>query len=107
MFNNYTEFGRTIYDFLAHGTRLSYAAMGIGLITAILYFRIFFRNPSGFEDDLSNATKSPIRDKDYDYVDNQWSKDKILLWIIISVGCGILAYYQIPEWFPRLFGKQP
>ena len=105
MFKADAEFFRIIYNFFAHGTKLTYAAMGVGLIIAILYFRIFFRNPSGFEDDLDKAGKIPIVNKDYDYVEKKWSTDKIWLWLFISVGCGILAYYQLPEWLPHLFGK--
>ncbi|HEY1788731.1 MAG TPA: hypothetical protein VGJ73_11270 [Verrucomicrobiae bacterium] len=104
MFNDYKGFGRTILDFFVHGTKLTYAAIGIGLVVAILYFGIFFRNSSGFGNDVSNALNNPVIDKDYDYVNRQWSKDKILLWLIISIGSGILAYYQLPEWFPHLFG---
>lgn len=104
MLNADDEFFR-IYDLFAHGTKLTYAALGVGLVMAILYFPIFFRGASGFKEDLENETKSPFLNKDYDYVDVQWSKDKIALWLIISVGCGLLAYYQLPEWFPHIFGK--
>lgn len=105
MLNAYSEFFQMIYDFFAHGTKLTYASIGVGLLISILYLRIFFRNPSGFGDDLSKANKIPIVDKDYDYVEKEWSKDKILLWFIISVGSGFLAYHQLPEWFPHLFGR--
>lgn len=105
MLNAYSEFFRTIYDFFAHGTKLTYASMGVGLLVAILYLRIFFRNPSGFADDWNKEGKIPLVDKDYDYVEQQWSKNKILLWFIISIGSGFLAYYQLPEWFPHLFGR--
>ena len=77
MFHDDAEFSRIIYSFFAHGTKTTYAAMGVGLVAAILYFRIFFGSPSGFEDDVDKATKVPIADKNYDCVDRQWSKDKI------------------------------
>jgi hypothetical protein len=28
---------------------------------------------------------------------------RISFWIILSIGSGFLAYYQLPEWFPHLF----
>lgn len=99
------EFFRIIYDFFAHGTKLSYAAMGVGLLMAILYFRIFFTNISGFVDDLDKAGKNVIGSKDYNYAETKWSMNKIWFWIMISVGSGILAYYQLPGWFPHVFGK--
>jgi len=43
MFHDFIEFFRMIYDFFAHGTKLTYAAMGVGLVMAVLYFGIFFR----------------------------------------------------------------
>jgi hypothetical protein len=103
MLKNDIEFFRIIYHFFADGTKLTYAAIGFGLFVAFLYFRIFFRDISGFEEDADKAGKIPIVDKDYDYVDSKWSGEKIWVWILLSVGSGILAYYQLPSIFPRLF----
>jgi hypothetical protein len=104
--DDYKEFFRTIYGFFAHGTRLTYASIGVGLLIAFLYFGIFFGGVSGFWEDFKNAEiRIPFLSKNYDYVNTQWSKDKIMLWVIISVGSGALAYYQLPLWFPHLFAK--
>ena len=103
MLKNDIEFFRIIYHFFADGTKLAYAAIGVGLLVAFLYFRIFFRDASGFEEDADKAGKIPIVDRDYDYVDAKWSGEKIWGWLLLSVGCGIAAYYQLPHWFPHLF----
>jgi hypothetical protein len=95
------EFFWILYRFFADGTKLTYAAMGVGLLVAFLYFRIFFRDVSGFEEDIDKSEKIPIVDKDY--VESKWSGNKIMIWIFLSVGCGIAAYYQLPAWFPHLF----
>jgi hypothetical protein len=97
------EFFRIIYRFFADGTRLTYAALGVGLLVAVLYFRIFFRNVDGFEEDADKAGKIPILNQDYDYVESKWSHNKIMIWLVISIGSGIAAYYQLPDWFPHLF----
>ncbi len=99
------EFLRMIYDFFAHGTKRTYAALGVGLIMAILYFRVFFRGASGFKGDVDEAGKLPLVNQDYDRLDTEWSKMKIMVWICFSVGCGALAYYQLPQWLPGVFGK--
>jgi hypothetical protein len=103
MANNHFELLRTIYRLLANGDKLTYAALGVGLLVAILYFRIFFRNPSGFKEDVIQSEKIPLLDRDYDPVESNWSGNKITIWVLISVGCSIAAYYQLPDWFPHVF----
>jgi len=105
MLKNDMEFFRIIYHFFKDATLLTYAAIGVGLVVAFLYFTIFFRDVSGFEDDVEKSNKIPILDADYDYVDSKWSGEKIWAWVLLSVGSGILAYYQLPDWFPHIFGK--
>ncbi|MGC9940262.1 MAG: hypothetical protein ABSE48_00405 [Verrucomicrobiota bacterium] len=99
------EFFKIIYHFFADGTRLTYAAMGVAVFVACLYFGIFFSDFSGFEEDVDKAEKIPIVDPDYDYVESKWSSGKITIWILLSVGSGILAYHQLPDWFPQIFKK--
>ncbi|MDR3457438.1 MAG: hypothetical protein P4N60_08330 [Verrucomicrobiae bacterium] len=103
MLKDELEFFRIIYRFFADGNRLTYAALGVGLFVAMLYFRIFFRDVDGFEDDVDKSERIPILDKNYDYIDSKWSSNKIMIWLLLSVGCGIAAYYQLPDWFPHIF----
>lgn len=84
-------------------SRATHAAVGVALLVAFLYFKIFFRRAGSFEEDLENSSKQSLLDRDYDYVDQEWSKLKILIWILLSVGCGIGAYHQLPKWFPGFF----
>jgi hypothetical protein len=93
MFHDFIEFFRMIYDFFVHGTKLTYAAMGVGLVMAVLYFRIFFKNIDGFMESLSGDWRYPR------------GSPLLWLWIMVSAGSGVLAYYQLPEWFPHFFGK--
>lgn len=97
------EFFRIIYHFFADGTKLTYAAIGVSAFVAFLYFKLFFRDISEFKDDADKAGKIPIVDRDYDYVESKWSNGKITIWILLSVSSGIIAYYQLPDWFPHLF----
>jgi len=105
MLKNDAEFFRIIYHFFADGTKLTYAAIGVAVFVAFLYFGLFFRGVSGFEDDADKAGKIPIIDRDYDYVESKWSSEKIMIWILLSVGSGILAYYQLPDIFPHIFKR--
>lgn len=103
MSKDYLQLFQSIYRFFADGDRLTYAALGVALLTAFFYFRIFFRNASGFQDDIEKSDKIPLVDRDYDYVESKWSEHKIMIWIMISIGCGVGAYYQLPVWFPHMF----
>jgi len=103
MHNDYTEFFRIVYRFFADGTRLTYASIGVGLLVAFLLFKILFRDVSGYVDDNDTAFKVPIVNADYDYVDSRWSRGKIWVWLFVSIGMGIAAYYQLPDWFPHAF----
>ena len=82
---------------------LTCAAVGVGLLVAVLYFRIFFGGFRGFGKDVDNSASDPLLDVDYDYVESQWSTNKIVIWLLLSFGCGVLAYHQLPGWFPNLF----
>jgi hypothetical protein len=94
---------------LAGASRLTYASVGVGLLTAFFYFKIFFKDSATFAEDAENAAKMIwfrrwvcwYRNSQYD--DYQWSQMKVLIWIGISVGSGVGAYYQLPGWFPQLF----
>jgi hypothetical protein len=96
MFHDFIEFFRMIYGFFAHATGLTYAAIGVGLFMAVLYFRIIFEDFSGFREALADCGGGLYRSR---------MSPQIVIWIMISVGCGALSYYQLPGWFPHLFGK--
>ncbi len=103
MDDDYLSIIRDIYHVLAHGTKLTYAAIGVGLLVAFFYFKIFFRDISGFQDDAEESGKEPLIDPDYDHINSQWSGMKITIWLMLSFGAGMLAYHQLPQWFPHLF----
>ena len=105
MLHDLKEFYLILVHFFQRAGKQHYAAIGVGLLVAFLYFRIFFRDTSGFGEDVETAGKIPLVDRDYDYVESKWSYNKIIIWILLSVGSGVLAYYQLPDWFPRWFPK--
>lgn len=84
-----------MHNVLVHCTKLTFAAIGLGLVVAIIYFRIFFKNLDDFQDAWSDFWRGLF---------SRQLAGRISFWIIISVGSGMLAYYQLPEWFPHLFG---
>jgi hypothetical protein len=109
MLNNLEESLVRLLHVVSSASRLTYASVGVGLAVAFLYFRLFFKDLSGFAEDSKNVTRLwPLggllllfRPDAYD--ECQWSRLKLLIWLGLSVGCGVLAYYQLPVWFPRIF----
>jgi hypothetical protein len=105
MFHDLKEFFLIPVQYFQHAGKQDYVAIGVGIIVAVLYFRLFFRDVSGFKDDINNAGKIPKLHRDYDRIDAKWSNGKIMFWIILSVGSGVLAYHQLPDWLPQWFPK--
>jgi len=100
---------RPISDFLdsmAHASRLHYAAVAVGGAFAVIFFKPFFRDFSGFWECIRYCLRcefcSVLKGE---LVDKQWSELKLLVWLALSAGCGFLSYYQLPEWFPGMFPK--
>jgi hypothetical protein len=84
---------------------LTCAAVIVGLLVAVLYFKIIFGGFGEFRQDVRNNAKIPLLHRDFDHVESQWSRSKILIWILLSIGCGVLAYYRLPGWLPSLFPR--
>jgi hypothetical protein len=96
MLTSLKEFVAIFVRFFTEADKLTYFALGIGLIVAAFYFQLFFRKRDGFNDLPEDLKQGP---------DFQWRKLKILMWIFISAGSGMLAYYQLPDWFPNFFKR--
>jgi hypothetical protein len=89
------KFGWIICSFIIHDTKVTWAAAALGLVVSIVYFRIFFGSWDDFRDAWSDFWRGLFK---------RQLGGRISFWVIISVGSAMLAYYQLPEWFPRLFG---
>jgi hypothetical protein len=96
MFKDDLEFFRIIYRFFADADRLTWTSIGVTVVVGFLYFRLFFPRRDGFNDIPDDYTKGP---------DYEWMKLKIFAFILISVGAGVLAYHQLPDWFPHIFKR--
>jgi hypothetical protein len=71
---------------------LTLGSVGVGVVTALLLFRVFFRGWGDFGQSLERAFRGMA-----DFSFKAW------LWILCSVGSGFLAYYRLPKLFPHLF----
>ena len=91
-------------------SKLTYASVGVGLVFAFLFFKILFRASGSFREDVENARRRFWWEREYwtqpfdgNYVDRQWSKLKIFIWLALSVAGGWAAHHKLPELFPNFF----
>jgi hypothetical protein len=95
MFHSLKEFFLIPVEFFQHATRLSYASLGIAIVVGILYFKIMFREPDGFDE---HPTVDLIHGVEF-----QWTKWKLIAWGVICFLSYLAAYHQLPNWFPTVF----
>ena len=84
-------FSESITDFPAvviHASRLTYAAVGIGVFTAALLFKLFFKDVSGFWECLRFWFRPDIFSLfKGEWFEDQWSELKLLVWAALATGC--------------------
>jgi hypothetical protein len=88
------EFFRIIYRFFADADRLTWASIAVSVVTGYLYFRLFFPKRDGFNEIPDDYTSR---------ADFKWLELRMMMFILVSVGAGLLAYHQLPDWFPHAF----
>jgi hypothetical protein len=86
------------------GTKLTYVAIGVGVVLALVLFRVFFRNLPGFVHCIGFSMSSqPNPNVPAQPGQSRWSRLKLLLWAIVPSGSGYAAYWQLPKLFPTVF----
>ena len=90
--------------YLASISTLTCASIGVGIIVALLFFRVFFDDLGDFLECLRLSMQPDIISAFRgEWTDAHWSGAKLSLWTSISVVSGYLAYTQLPVWFPKVF----
>lgn len=86
--------------------QLALASGGLGLLVAFLFFKPFFGDWSDFWECIKFCfTPDTVSLFRGEMAEDDWSTMKLLVWGALSVGTAILAFYQLPGWFPHLFHK--
>jgi hypothetical protein len=86
----------------------AWAAIGAGVFIAVLFFKLIFGDLQGFIECVRYSFQAPFTFRFIwamraDSTEVEWGSLKLFIWIVLSVGCGILAYYQLPGWLPGIF----
>lgn len=66
------------------------------MVVGFLYFRLFFPRRDGFDDLPEDHSTGP---------DFEWAQWKLIAFVVLSAGTGLLAYHQLPDWFPHTFKR--
>jgi len=82
------------------------AAGGLGLLVAFLFFKPFFDDWSGFWECVKFwFTPDLISLFRGQWEEDRWATMKLFIWLGLSIGTSILAFYQLPAMFSHLFHK--
>jgi hypothetical protein len=88
----------SLFQMVKNASPLDYASVGVGVLIAVLYFKIvfggFYRDP-----DDSRWNWWPIGHAGV----LNWGTLKLIIWVGLSVGAGFLAHHQLPRMFPQWF----
>src|SRR4051812_344942 len=80
------------------------AAAVLGLCVGLCFFKPFFGDWSGFWECVkfwfTPDVVSMVRGQ---WEDDRWSTLKLFVWLGLTVGAAISAFYQLPSWLPNLF----
>ena len=86
------------------GSKLTYASIGVGVLVALILFRLFFKNLAGFVHCIGFSLSSqPNANVSAEPGLSKWSRVKLLLGTLLPAGSGYVAYMLLPRWFPTLF----
>src|SRR5215470_11741177 len=91
-------------QWVASGSKLTYAAIGTGVLIGLVLFKVCFKNVSGFFHSLGfsmDASGNPAVAAEPNLATN--SRLKMLLVVVIPPIYGYLAYVFFPKWFPTVF----
>ncbi|HWW01667.1 MAG TPA: hypothetical protein VNZ64_18355 [Candidatus Acidoferrum sp.] len=86
------------------GSNLIYASLAVGLLVALILFRLFFKNLAGFVHcigfSLSSQPNAVVAPKPGQ---SRWNRVKLLVGTLLPAGSGYAAYLLLPRWFPAFF----
>src|SRR5437660_416977 len=91
-------------NWVASGTKLTYAAVGAGLLVFVILFRVFFKDIAGFVHCIGFSISSQQNAAAAGQLGaSRWSRIKLLLGTLLPVAIGYAAYLLLPRFFPTVF----
>jgi hypothetical protein len=93
-------------NWAASGTKLTYAAIGAGLVIFLILFKVFFKDVAGFIHCIGfsvGSSKGGPSGGPGQPAASRWSRIKLLLGALVPAGSGYAAYVFLPRFFPTVF----
>ena len=90
-----------LVQWASSGTKLMYTAICLGLLVALILFKVFFKDLGGFFHNIGFSVSS--RGEAQAPGQGRASRLKLFLAIILPPVCAYGAYVFLPKWFPTIF----
>jgi hypothetical protein len=104
MFNTLKDNANAVIHWASSGSKLTYAAITVGLLIALVMFRLFFKSVAGLFHSIGFsfgsggnpevAAKPGLSSS---------SRVKLALFSIVPIASGYAAYMVLPTLFPTIF----
>ncbi|SRR6266581_2579610 len=104
MINSIKDNASNALQWAAGGSKITYAAIAIGLIVALILFRMFFKNVAGLFHSIGfsfGAGGDPTVAAEPGLCSS--SRLKLVLIALVPAGIGYAAYALLPTLFPTIF----
>jgi hypothetical protein len=106
MLNNIKDHANAVIVWASSGSKLTYAAVSIGLIIALVLFRLFFKSVAGLFHSIGfcfGAGGNPEVAAEPGLCSS--SRLKIILFSVVPIASAYAAYILLPTLFPGIFIK--
>lgn len=90
-------------NWAASGTKLTYAAIGTGLVLALILFKVFFKDFPGLFHCIGYSISSQPNGAAAGQTPTAGSRLKLLLALALPIGAAWAAYAFLPKFFPTVF----
>jgi hypothetical protein len=89
-------------EWAVSGSKLTYAALAVGLLVFLVLYRFFFKDLPGLIHSVgySVSTKSAASGA---AGQSKSSRVKLLFGLLLPIAAGYGAYVWLPKWFPAVF----
>ncbi len=104
MFNSIKDSANNLLQWATSGTKLTYAAIAVGLLVGLVLFRIFFKGLAGLFHSIGFSLGSggnPAVAADPGLCTS--SRLKLLLILLVPAGSAYAAYMLLPRLLPAFF----
>ena len=91
------------FHWAASGSKLTYISIAVGLLVALILFRVFFKNLAGFVHCIGFSLGAQPNGAAAQPGLSRASRLKLLVGTLLPAGTAYASYMFLPRWFPAFF----